>query len=259
MAGDWSLPVGTEGYKCVQVTVPNTIRVAAFRPLAPVGTHHTVLTTVPSGNDRVWDCDGFTNGPHMLFGGVLGLGTTALTFPVGVAITLNAGSRILLNLHLFNTSPDSVRTGRSGIEVLVVPETGAVEQAQTILMGKENFSLGAGITTITGGCTVQGTHTVFAMFRRIQTGTHMTVSLEHPSSGAAVETLMDSDYAFDGQDYRFWRRLWPSTPGTTLSGQCTYNNETGHTVTYGESSTDEMCYAGVYFFPPINAGVTCTQ
>jgi hypothetical protein len=142
-----------------------------------------------------------------------------------------------------------------------VADTGTVQQAQTILMGTENIALGPGLTTLHGGCAVQGAHTVFAVFPHMhQTATHMKVTLEHPASGAASTVLMDDDYTFDAQTYRTLATPLVVNTGDHFAVDCSYNNETGRTVTYGESSTDEMCYAGVYFYPPIaNAGVTCTE
>ena len=44
MEGDWSLGAGEEGYFCIYATVPRDIYIKAFRPLIPLGTHHTVVT-----------------------------------------------------------------------------------------------------------------------------------------------------------------------------------------------------------------------
>src|SRR5687768_382484 len=45
MEGDWTLPAGQpDTYYCVYATVPRDMYIKAFRPLIPLGTHHTVLT-----------------------------------------------------------------------------------------------------------------------------------------------------------------------------------------------------------------------
>src|SRR5262245_39069798 len=44
MAGDWSLAAGDEGYFCVVETIERDTYVKGFRPINPLGTHHTVVT-----------------------------------------------------------------------------------------------------------------------------------------------------------------------------------------------------------------------
>src|SRR6185436_4899014 len=69
LQGDWMLGPNAEGYFCVYATVPRDTYVKAFRPLTPLGTHHTVLTrytgTAPDGTVP---CNVGTNGQSMIYG-----------------------------------------------------------------------------------------------------------------------------------------------------------------------------------------------
>src|SRR5690606_35010883 len=77
LAGDWELDAADEGYRCVSFTVPEDMYVSAFRPIAPSGTHHTVLSREVSARpDGIYSCDAGTNGPVMIYGS--GVGTTPL-------------------------------------------------------------------------------------------------------------------------------------------------------------------------------------
>ena len=60
--------------------------------------------------------------------------------------------------------------------------------------------------------------------------------------------LLDTDYAFTEQ------RNYPMADtlihkGDRIETTCTYVNNTGHTVSFGDSSTDEMCFTGLYKYP----------
>src|SRR5258705_4486216 len=53
VGGDWTMPVGQEGYYCVRATVTEDMYVHGFRPIAPNGTHHTALAyDLQGGADR---------------------------------------------------------------------------------------------------------------------------------------------------------------------------------------------------------------
>jgi hypothetical protein len=89
--GDWALEPGVEAYFCVRQTVTEEIRVRAYRPISPPGTHHTVLSVDdPVEPDGFSECSGSTQGKVVVFGS--GVGTGALGFPEGIATTIPIGS-----------------------------------------------------------------------------------------------------------------------------------------------------------------------
>src|SRR3954463_13584394 len=60
LEGDWTMPAGQpDTYYCVYATVPRDMYIKAFRPLIPVGTHHTVLTLYSGASpaDGVHPCN----------------------------------------------------------------------------------------------------------------------------------------------------------------------------------------------------------
>src|SRR5262245_55005688 len=64
VAGEWTMPAGEEGYRCVFKTIEKTTYVRAFRPIAPLGTHHTVLTVGAADHpDGVFPCQAAMNYP----------------------------------------------------------------------------------------------------------------------------------------------------------------------------------------------------
>src|SRR5689334_13452522 len=70
--GDWQLDPGTEDYFCVRKTIEKDEFVGGFRPITPLGTHHTVLSidtgTADAGArppDGTTRCLGADNSPEL--------------------------------------------------------------------------------------------------------------------------------------------------------------------------------------------------
>jgi hypothetical protein len=249
VTGDWTLEPGSEAYYCVTHTLDRDLWVSAFEAVIPNGTHHTVLTAGPPlAPDGIFPCDSFANHDAMLYGS--GVGTNALEFPSGVAVHLEQGEQVLLNLHLFNTSPDAI-SGTSGTRIKTIDPAQVETEAQAILAGTVAISIPAGQEkTIQGQCTMPEDVTLFAVQPHMhQLGTHLTAVAE--SSTAGDVTLHDADYDFDSQ---IVHRVEPSVPmkaGDRVRVECTYRNTLSRTVTWGESTLDEMCFAALYRYPAL--------
>lgn len=257
--GDWSLMPGEEGYFCVYVTVPRDLYVKSFRPLAPLGTHHTVLTkytgSKPDGTVR---CAVGDNGTTMIYGS--GVGTPDFQFPTGVGLHLTQGTRLLLNLHLYNAG-ETTLTGRSG--ALVEEATAAEIQhlAELVLAGPTvGLNVPTGVSTQSGNCNVSNITSapiqVFALSQHMhKLGTHMRSVVRR---GTTDIVLQDIAYDFEQQQFHKPSALVELRPGDVLTTQCTYNNTTGQNVPFGDSSNDEMCFTDLYYYPAQNADFICT-
>jgi hypothetical protein len=199
---DWQLGAGEEGYTCARATITEDIYIDAFRALSPLGTHHTVLSVDRSSSgtapDGTFECDAATNGQNMLFGS--GVGTLPVEFPEGVAIKIEKGSSLVLNLHLFNVSTDALND-RSGIEVRRVAAQDVVHEAEIVLAGKvSGLIVPPGESTQTGECAMSHDVTLFAVFPHMhQLGAHLKATAE--PAGGSPTVLVDAPYSFDDQVY----------------------------------------------------------
>jgi hypothetical protein len=253
ITGTWTLQPGTERYWCARKTITEDLYITGFRAAAPPGTHHTVLSVgPPQGADGEGSCTAFANRDVMLYAS--GVGTDDWFFPEGVAVKIEAGQQILLNLHLFNAS-DFAMDGVSGTRVKLVSEAEVSELAEMVFAGPLNIVLQptGQPATVKGSCTFSETATVLNVWPHMhQLGRHMLV--EH---GEAV--LHDDDYDFAEQ------RNHPLAPpvvvgaGQRLDVTCTFVNDTGKVVTWGDSSEEEMCFAGFYRVPAASAGIYCSS
>ena len=244
--GEWSLEVGSEGYTCVVATVPEDMYVNAFRPVAPVGTHHTVLTQGATQDEGVFPCGAGTNGENMLYGS--GVGTEEEFLPPGVAVKLSAGDKLLLNLHLFNAS-GSVLTGVSGVEVQRIDPADVVHEARSVLAGTVSIAIPPQSEgSATGYCTIPSNVTIFGIGPHMhQLGTHMKVTALR--DGGDSEVVHDAAYTFDDQRHYELSPFVELEAGDQVQVDCTYDNPTQQLVTFGDSSTAEMCFAGLFLYP----------
>ena len=230
----WSLAPGTEQTSAIElISIDRDIYLSGMRPISPPGTHHTLLArgaTLDSGN--------------IVYAS--GVGTNELVFPPGKGLKLGAGSLVALQLHVFNTT-DTPMSGSSGVEVLEVPESEVTEEVDLFLPGPRDLAIPPQQTSMASGtCTVRGRQTLFALFPHIhQLGTHLKTTL---TVGGAPRVIHDADYQFDEQAFL---EIEPITldAGDTITSECTWNNTTNDTVTYGESSTTEMCYSILFRYP----------
>lgn len=247
--GTWQMTSGKEGYWCTRKTITEDTYVTAFRADAPPGTHHTLLLVTNGGVPDSEELCGPLLGANMIFAS--GIGTDDLAFPDGVAVKIPAGSQLLLNLHLFNTGADTLK-GVSGVLVKTVAAADVKDEAEMIFGGPTNIQIPPnGTQTVEGACIFPGTTTIWSVWAHMhQYGTNMKVTYDS-ASGPLV--LHDAAYSFTDQiNYLI-------DPVTVLAGEqvrveCTYKNPTSQTISFGDSSKSEMCFAGFYRYPKLGKG-----
>jgi hypothetical protein len=255
LAGDWTMSAGTEGYHCVRKTIEQDLWIKEFKPLAPEGTHHTALAIdFRNDPDGSFPCDAGTVGFNLLFGS--GIGTEPFPLPEGIAYKVPAGSKLLLNLHLYNVS-DSELTGTSGVEVLVADPEDVVHEAETVYVLDYNLDVTPGESNHEVKCTVQDEATVFGVFPHMhRMGAHMTATIE--SEGGSPTVFFDKPYDFEEQYNHTIDPSFEIHPGDVIRGNCGFFNDTTETVSFGDSSDDEMCVLGIYRYPASGGVGLCT-
>jgi hypothetical protein len=239
--GAWSLDPGTENSNlCVKQMITEDTYIHAIRPVAPLGTHHTLMTI---GDEK----DNCTSSVATGFVYAAGVGTQGLTLPDGVALKLPAGKVLQLSLHVYNTG-STVLTGTSAMEVLTMDAKDVVYEADSMLTGPLSFSLPAQqVTTIKTDCELTAEQSAYAIFPHMhQLGTHLKTTL---TSGGVGTVLHDADYTFNEQIQIPLDPIVQLHSGDTVTTACTYKNTTDHAVTFGESSDTEMCFSVLFRYP----------
>ena len=255
----WSLAAGqADTYRCVRMTVAQDTYITAFAAQAPFGTHHTVVSVRAgeAGTDGEYDCGVNSVDMNMLYAS--GVATDALELPPGVGLRVRAGQQINLNLHLFNAT-DGPISGDSGI-LVKAQTTPTPTLAEMMFAGSIAISVPPGQTrTINGGCTLPAgvNQQLFALWPHMhQFATHQKFEVV---KGGVTTVLHDAPYSFFEQTYYRQDPLIPLAGGDRIRVACTYTNTSNTTITFGDSSNQEMCFAGMYVFPARGVGILdCT-
>jgi hypothetical protein len=248
----YTLQPGEEKFYCYTTTLANDVVVTGFAPTYGKATHHILFArTLAAEPDGFSECDVLfkTTWAPMFVGGV---DTTPLRFPPGVGVKLQAGTQLLLQLHLLNATAATI-TGQTGVTMqLAADPNAALVPAGIWAIDDRRISLppaAAGAASM--HCTADKTLDVFALFGHMhRLGTHIQLL----RNGGDV--LYDAPWTFD---------LQPITPATMtiqrgddLALACTYFNSTPQTVTYGESTANEMCTL-VFYYTPFDMLDGCVQ
>jgi hypothetical protein len=254
ISSDFSLPAGTEDYWCQRVTVKSDMYIVRVTPLSPVGVHHEVLAIDPSGMYP----DGLTKqsvdkaacpaiGPTWTPLFASGVGSPSLDMPPGIALKISAGQQIVLNLHLFDATTSTV-SGTAILNVAAAVDPSGYQLAGVPFVGSVNFTVPAAGGTVNGKCTLSNDSQYFAVFPHMHLqGTHLKVV----TTGSVSQTVWDEDYSFNDQKFGTWTPL-QLKKGDVIQNTCTYGPSPNGTPTkFGESTTNEMCFAISYLSPPI--------
>ena len=254
---EWELPAGGEGYLCARATVPRDAYLHEFSPLIPPGTHHNGLSMHPAGEapDGVVACASEISGRQIFASGV---GTQNMLLPDGIAMQVRAGEQMVLNLHLFN-SDDKALEGRSGVRVHPMDAADVKDVAEIVLGGPLSLEIPpGGPTKQAGQCTFDHDATIFSIAPHMhRLGVHALITAGAPGAGAV--TLYDGPYEFDSQK-RYPVDFVQLNAGDVVHVECTYQNDTDASVSFGMSTRDEMCFASMMRFPTTSGSVyLCTN
>lgn len=247
---DWTISPG-EQYKCLGVIAERDMFISGFENIAPLGEHHALVTIGDEpggyGGTRLgeYDCGVATVDLEMLFASGLGEGQIAL--PDGVALKIEAGQFLHLNLHLFNATNDVI-TARSSVHATLVPNVPPEKEAEMVFVGTTAIGILPGDTgTVGGGCDFTRDAQVFAYWPHMhQYGTHQKVTM---TVGGVERVVHDAAFDFTHQTTYAVDPLIAVQPGDSIRTECTYTNPSAETLTWGDSSTQEMCFTGLYRYP----------
>lgn len=245
ITADWMVepPSGPnpDVYRCAAVTLEEDILISNFHAIDPIGTHHAVLSVGdPDRPDGQEYCSVLDNRQKLLYAS--GVGTDDFAFPEGVAVRVPAGQQLLLNLHLFNASDNTI-TGTSGVAVKAVESV--THEAEFTLAGTFLLDIPNGATNYeeTGSCTIAADGKVINWWPHMhQLGRHITVKVNG-------DTVLDEEFGFEEQVN--YPTDFDVSTGDLVEVSCFYDNNTGGNVGWGDSSTQEMCFIGIYRYPAV--------
>jgi hypothetical protein len=217
--------------------------------------HHWLLFTTTShgadtdGTHETVNGSQFGDAAQLVAGWAVGGSDVCLPKTIGLQLP-PGGTMLNLQWHFFN-STNSPQDDASSVLVCTVPDNTRPNLASMTWLGSENLDLQPGMMTKKSGSCPNGSGApihIWAVWPHMHTlGRHMSAVVHRAAGGD--EMVFDHDFDFMHQVH------YPQTPEIVLQpddvieSTCTYDNATDQAVSFGSSTTEEMCYNFVYAYP----------
>lgn len=229
-----------EAYTCFAVTVPEDMVIDGFKKGGQVFVHHAQfvksLLPEPEGISTCNQQFKITWLPIFL----AGAGPSELQFDEGVGHIIYAGEQLTLQMHLYNASDKPVsdvveiRMHKSRSPNVTPVTPWAIGSSEINLMPRQSGKA-------QNVCTQTDAVEVLAVFPHMhQLGSKLTI--EVGNSLHAMQPLYARD-PFNFDDQRMEKMKLKLSAGDMLRVTCEFKENPHDTpVTFGESSSDEMCF-----------------
>jgi hypothetical protein len=195
---------------------------------------------------------------RMVYGWAPGVKPLQLPPDVGFPVATDpaAPTHYVAQIHYSNAQKLSGQKDKTSIELC----TGAPQkyEADVMAFGSIDFSIPPGAPhTIDCALAVppafNGLHLFAAMPHMHKLGVAMTTTLTPKAGGAEVDLGTAPSFSFNTQA---WFPIDATVKsGDTVRTKCTWVNNTGETVRFGEFTADEMCYSFTMYYPRIQSSV----
>ncbi len=276
IAGSYTLTFGPiqvapnyENTQCLVLRLgnPAPIHVGSIHNLLGTSSHHMIVYRV---NDTVeqttpFNCQPFTDTLDPTKGSAIMVSQKKddlLTFPPGVAYTLDANQMIRIEMHYINATA-STTTLQSTTTMTPLPDGDYKYEADFLFIGDPDIRLPPNSSKTLGPVffalpTGFESANFFAITgHEHKLGTNVTVSTQASATASPVPVY----------DVPGWLWSEPATvthdpPFTVPAGggfqfTCDWDNTTTSTVTFGESANNEMCFFWAYYYPSVGGARVC--
>ena len=236
---EYTLDPGQERFLCYAGTIDQDLVIDGYSHEGAPHLHHVIFSRATAPEPEGFsECDvlfRFSWEPLYL----TGAGSSSIEFPSGVGHQIPLGTQIVSQLHLLNASTEPVSDA-----LVVRMRRSTAENPRS--MGSYVFgSLGVQLpplqpSTLEGVCTLDETVEIVAAFPHMHyLGTALTFEVG-PSEDAMSEVFRRDPYNFDDQRLELFELTLQ--PGDMTRVTCHYENPYNETITFGESTTNEMCF-----------------
>jgi hypothetical protein len=251
------LKAGQEIYKCQNFDNPFGGKDTAINRIVSdmtEGSHHLHLYHLTEGSSRsLEDCDSSdfhpltytSSAPHSMF-----------SYPEGMATRLLGKQGLRIQLHYINTSDDD-RMASATIKLSPTDASSVQKWVSELYFNQLNINVPPGANqTITTSCTIPNTYGPIGL---IAGYTHMHKRGVHFVAKTGSGTMLADVNTWDEPPTIIYDTPIMLNPGDKIEWTCTYNNDTGRTLTFGDSAeTNEMCiYLARFFSAPDDAQLEC--
>lgn len=248
---EYTLAPGEERYICTTMTVDQAINFNRWKIGDYVGVHHMFLAHDIGIDDgqTTFECPELFR-PTWLPLFTTGAGKVTLDLPEATAFHVDAGERLVMQLHLVNATPNEL-TEQVDVFAKTITDEEKRHDANLFAFGTTIIDIPArSAHEIVHDCTVDREMEAFVVMPHMhQLGTD--VVFETGMTEDTMEVAYEGIWDFDDQ------QLIPEQitfrPGMHTRLRCRYDNPHDFNVIYGESSFEEMCFFSIFAkdIPPL--------
>jgi hypothetical protein len=251
-----------EDTRCVTLELANDIpiRVDSIHNTLGATSHHFIVYRVNGDpiNETPTPCTPFVDTLDPTKGAPLMITQRpeeTIQLPEGVAFTLQAHQRVRLEMHFINPSNSTV-TATATSELHVMPDAEFRDEADFLFIGNPDISLPSSSQVQSLGPTwfpypsgLDGVN-VFALTGHThQLGVDVNIAVAPTEADPGSMVYQPDNFNWAEPDTV---RLDPPLvlpAGGGFRFTCSWINETGGNVGFGESANDEMCFFWAYYYP----------
>jgi len=254
-------------YQCFTFASPvaETTQAIAWAPITDDERvlHHWILfrTSTPQVDGGSGPCN-MPQDAVFVAGWAPGGGNYELPPDVGLELG-GPDTSFILQVHYHNVAQHSDAFDRSGVAMCVIEEP-REHTAGIVTLGTIGIDIPADVEShaeqgvcpswITGYLP-QPLHVIASFPHMHELGRAMTTTILRGGESGPEEVLIDvPNFNFESQTYYSHEPEVLIQPGDALRTTCTYNNEGGDTVHFGEATEDEMCFNFVMLYPIEDVG-----
>ena len=170
---------------------------------------------------------------------------------VGMWLPEPGDGHIMIQWHHYNTT-GTVQPDASKIQVCTVPASERPNLGDVTHLGTEFDGLrmppgASGWTTDCTNMSGESAYVVGWMPHMHLKGSNMKTELKRLDG--TIETVFDKPFRFDYQIGYPQRPVLEVKAGETLITTCSFQNDTGAAIGFGESTNEEMCYQFASYYP----------
>jgi hypothetical protein len=238
---------GQEVFKCQNFMNPFAGKDTAIQTMSSVlamGSHHLHLYNLTEGTSySIEDCPG--GDFHSLLYAT-GRPVDQMPYPPGMATKIRGNTGLRVQLHFLNTTSD-VLTATSSVKMIPVTDPSTVKNwVASIYFNRIYLTVPPGKQTVNTSCSIPSAYGQIGLVRGVS---HMhSRGIEFVAKTSTGTQLLD-DTTWDEPPPHFYDPPIMMNPGDSIDWTCTYQNNTGMTLTFGNSAaTNEMCiFVGRYY------------
>jgi hypothetical protein len=257
--GPFDVPAGQEVFICQDFANPfggADQDIIKYEEHMTAGSHHMFLFFMGGAtNGNMMNCPsgGFEFHPYPL---TAGTPDYVQTYPDGVGSMVPANMGFRVNAHYVNPSASAIK-GTVTVTLHKAPAGSVQQHAGVVFMNQVALTVPPGVSTQTRTCTLP------AGLNIMQTASHM-----HQRATNFVATTQDGTMLYQTDQWadpkpRLFTPPMALSKSTDVTWSCTYNNDTGQTLTFGEfASTNVMCIFEAQYYPvadPHNPLIECQK